>query len=187
MKGNLAEIDVDSATLILIDMQEKLVSVMPQDIDSTIAKQKILLQAASLLGMGVIVNEQYPKGLGHTVTELSELFLPQWPLIEKTTFSSMGHPDVHSELKKRSPKTVVLAGIEAHVCVLQTAIDCINAGYHTILLTDATNSRSVVDRDTGIQTVQAAGGIIMTVESILFMLMRDSRHPAFKGISKLLV
>ena len=176
----------NSTTLIFIDMQEKLIKAMPETISETINKQKILLEAAKLLNINVIITEQYPKGLGYTINDLSSIFSEKWPLIEKNTFSAMGCTEVRMELQKQPPETVVVAGIESHVCVLQTAIDSINAGYNTILLTDAVNSRHEIDRDTAMKTVSDAGGILMTVESLLFMLMRDSKHSAFRDISKLL-
>ena len=177
---------IPSTALLFIDMQERLLSAMPEDISATIANQKILLEAARELKLKVIITEQYPKGLGHTTEELSSLFLPEWPLIEKSTFSSMGSQDVRKELKKETVKTVIIAGIETHVCVLQSAIDSVNAGYQTILLTDAVNSRKITDRDTALKTAVSAGVYLMSVESLIFMLMRDSKHPAFKTISKLL-
>ena len=178
--------EAESTALLFIDMQERLLGAMPEDISATIAKQKILLEAAKLLKLKVIVTEQYPKGLGHTTEELSSMFDPTWEVIEKSTFSSLGESAVRAELKTKTVKTVIIAGIEAHVCVLQTAIDSIAKGYQTIILTDAVNSRSSVDRDIAFTTAQSAGVILMTVESMLFVLMRDSKHPAFRAVSKLL-
>jgi len=176
----------ESTALLFIDMQERLLGAMPEDISATIAKQKILLEAAKLLKLKVIVTEQYPKGLGHTTEELSSIFDPKWPVIEKSTFSSLGESNVRSKLNDSAVKTVILAGIETHVCVLQTAIDSIAKGYQTVILTDAVNSRNSIDKETAFITAQSAGAVLMTVESMLFVLMRDSKHPAFRSISKLL-
>ncbi len=177
---------IDSTTLIFIDMQEKLLNAMPEDISDTIAKQKILLEAAKRLALRVVITEQYPQGLGSTTEEISSIFASEWPIFEKSTFSSLGETAVRMELEKQTVKTVILAGIETHVCVLQTAIDSIAKGYQTIILTDAVNSRNSVDKETAFITAQSAGAILMTVESMLFVLMRDSEHPAFRSVSKLL-
>ena len=178
--------ETETTALLFIDMQERLLKAMPEDISATIAKQKILLEAAKLLNLKVVVTEQYPKGLGHTTEELSSIFDPAWPVIEKSTFSSLGEADVRAELNSDTIKTVIIAGIESHVCVLQSAIDSLSKGYQTVILTDAVNSRSSWDRDTAFTTAQSAGAILMTVESMLFLLMRDSKHPAFRAVSKLL-
>jgi len=186
MSNNFSIPETNSTALLFIDMQERLLGAMPDDISATIAKQKILLEAAKLLQLKVIVTEQYPKGLGHTTEELSSIFDPAWPVIEKSTFSSLGESTVRSELNIKTVKTVIIAGIESHVCVLQTAMDSIVKGYQTILLTDAVNSRNSTDKETAFITAQSGGVILMTVESMLFLLMRDSKHPAFRSISKLL-
>ncbi len=176
----------ESTALLIIDMQERLLAAMPDDISATIAKQKILLEASKLLKLKVVITEQYSKGLGNTTEELSSMFDPKWCVIEKSTFSSLGETAVRAELKKRTIKTIILAGIETHVCVLQSALDAITKGYQTIILTDAVNSRSEVDKNIAFKTAQSAGAILMTVESMLFVLMRDSKHSAFKAVSKLL-
>ena len=186
MNQNFFIPEADATALLFIDMQERLLGAMPDNISATLAKQKILLEAAKLLKLKVIITEQYPKGLGRTTEELSSIFDPEWSIIEKSTFSSLGEPEVRSELKKKTVKTVILAGIETHVCVLQSAIDAIAKGYQTIILTDAVNSRNSEDRETAFMTAQSAGAILMTVESMLFILMRDSKHPAFRSVSKLL-
>ena len=176
---------IDTSIVVFIDMQEKLLCAMPKSIENTITRQKILLESAKLLQLPVVVTEQYPKGLGHTITELADVFDPSWPLLEKTTFSSLGSAQVRMELEKRKINTVILAGVETHVCVLQTAIDSIAKGFQTIILKDSVNSRKEIDKETGLETAKAAGVHFLTVESLLFMLMKDSKHPAFRNVSKL--
>jgi nicotinamidase-related amidase len=178
--------EIESTVILLIDMQERLIGAMPESISATIANQRILLEAAKLLGVRVVVTEQYPKGLGVTADNVSALFEPAWPVLEKNTFSSLLDSAVRTELRKKSTRTVALAGIESHVCVLQTAIDSLAAGFQTILLTDAVNSRKRSDYETALRTAEIAGCVPMTVESLVFMFMRDSKHPAFRSVSKLL-
>lgn len=178
--------EINRSLILFIDMQEKFIPAMPANIEGTIARQRILLQGAKLLQIPVVLTEQYPKGLGNTLAEIAELFDPAWPVFEKSTFSSLGSTDVRMELEKKNFNTVILVGIEAHVCVLQTAIDSLKKGFQTIILKDSVNSRKQIDLETGLETAQAAGVHFMTVESLLFMLMQDSKHPAFREISKLL-
>lgn len=176
----------DNTALILIDMQEKLVAAMPQSIRSTIDRQKILLHSFKLLLSNVIITEQYPKGLGATIAELSSAFSASWPVFEKTSFSCMGSADVRKALASKNINTVVLAGVETHVCVLQTALDCVSSGFQTLILTDAVNSRREQDMLTALNTAPMSGVFTLTVESLVFMLMRDSSHPAFRDISRLM-
>ena len=172
--------------IILIDMQEKLLGAMPDTIGNTISRQKILLESVRHLGVSTVITEQYPQGLGATSGELSGLFDPSWPVFEKTSFSCLGSAEVRMELEKKNINTLILAGIEAHVCVLQTAVDSVARGLRTIILKDAVNSRKAVDFETGLDTAKAAGAHLMSVESLLFMFMRDSSHPAFRTVSRLL-
>ena len=176
-----------NSEILLIDMQEKLINAMPESINSVITKQKILLQAAELLNIPVTVTEQYPKGLGYTIEPLKRLLNSELDFFEKSTFSCIGCEEVKKHLAAKAPKTVILIGIETHVCVLQTALDCINEGYQVILLNDAVESRHSIDKETALQTAEAAGVVFMTVESFLFMFMKDSKHQVFRQISKLLV
>ena len=178
--------EINTTVILFIDMQEKFLGAMPENIQNTIARQKIVLEAAKLLKVPVVITEQYPQGLGYTLPEIKAVFDPNWPIIEKSTFSCMGAPEVRMELKKQNFSSVVLLGIENHVCVLQTGMDLLAKGFQTILLKDAVNSRKTVDLETGFETAKAAGVHMMTVESLLFMLMKDSRHPAFRDISKLI-
>jgi len=178
--------EVNTSLILFIDMQEKLLGAMPDTIQHTILRQKILLEAAKILKVSVIVTEQYPKGLGHTISELADIFDPSWSVFEKTTFSCLGTTDVRMKLKNKNINSVILAGIENHVCILQTAIDLLAKGFQTIILKDAVNSRKNIDLETGFETAKAAGVHFMTVESLIFMLMKDSTHSAFRDVSKLL-
>lgn len=177
---------IDQSLLLFIDMQERLLPAMPKSIEDTIEKQILLLKSATLLDLPVIITEQYPKGLGTTIAQIKDCFDSKWPIIEKSTFSCLGEPKVRMELVKSKTNTIILAGIESHVCVLQSAIDARLKGYQVIMVKDAINSRNIVDYETSFETAKSAGVIFMTAESLLFMLMVDSKHPAFRNISKLI-
>lgn len=177
--------DLTSTVIILIDVQERLAPAI-KSIDSLIPKQQIMLNAAKELGLDVIVTEQYPKGLGNTITDLNNLFDPKWSVIEKTTFSCFGEPKFCSELKKKSIGNVVLMGVETHVCVQQTAFDAIANNYNVFLLADTVASRNDYDRKVAMKYMQHYRVNITTVESFLLLLLRDASHPKFKAISKLI-
>ncbi len=174
-----------STALILVDVQEKLIGAMAEG-PAICERMKIMLQAAGLLKLDVIVTEQYPRGLGNTVTELSELYPEKTPVIEKTTFSCLGEPEFNKAIQRKPYKTLVLMGIEGHVCVLQTALDALNKGFEVIILADTVSSRRTENCKLALAQLQEAGAAALPTESILFMLMRDAKHPAFREISKLI-
>ncbi len=175
----------ETAVLLLIDMQEKLARAMSSG-EQCLARQKIMLEAANILNLDTIITEQYPQGLGHTLPELSGLFKPEWPVIEKKTFSCFGEPQFCSRLKSKSRKTVAVMGIESHVCVLQTVIDALAQGYQPFVLEDTLSSRNPSDMTTAMRLMRHQGAIVTTVESYLFMLLKSADHPAFRQISRLI-
>ena len=175
----------DTAVLLLIDMQEKLAKAM-SSAEQCLTRQKIMLEAAGILGLDTIITEQYPQGLGHTVPELSGLFKPEWPVIEKKSFSCFGEPLFCSRLKSKSRKSVAIMGIEAHVCVFQTVIDALEQGCQPFVLEDALSSRNPSDMAAALRLLRHQGAIVTTVESYLFMLMKSADHPSFRQIARLI-
>lgn len=177
--------EIKSSVLIVVDIQQRLMTAM-SDMAQCMFKSQIMLEAAKVLGLDTIVTEQYPRGLGHTATELQQLFAPAWTVIEKNTFSCCGEVEFMHELGKQTRRAIVIMGIETHVCVQQTVMDALAHGYQVFVLADAVTSRSVNDRQVALELMRHAGAVITTVEAYLFMLMRDAKHPAFKTISKLI-
>lgn len=177
--------EINTSCLVLIDVQERLAKAM-QDIDARIEKQKIMLKAAAEIGFDVIVTEQYPRGLGSTIPELAELLPEQCPVIEKTSFSCCGEPAFMSELDRKKRKSVFIMGIESHVCVLQTVLDLMAEGFTVYVIADTVASRNNYDREIALDLMRQQGAVITTTESLLFMLMRNASHPAFKQVSKLI-
>ena len=171
--------------IIFIDIQEKLAGAMPADAFAAMRKQcEILASAANLLELPALVTEQYPKGLGHTVTELAHL-LGNAPVIEKTAFSCMAEPAFVRRLTSDKPQ-VILAGMETHICVLQTALDMLAAGKQVFVLEDAVLSRSTENKANALARLRAAGAIISNTESVLFECLGKAEGDAFKQISKLI-
>lgn len=176
--------DIASTTLCVIDIQEKLVPAIAS-FETIVPRQQLILKAATELKLRTIVNEQYPKGLGNTINPVRELFQPEWPVIEKMSFSAFGNDSFRSEFSKVPVNAIAIIGIETHVCVQQTAFDALNSGFEVFVLADATGSRKDSDKETSFDLMRSQGINVTSVESFLFMLMKESTHPAFKAVSKL--
>ncbi|CAF0736490.1 unnamed protein product [Didymodactylos carnosus] len=169
--------------LFLCDMQEKFrQSILNFNGITDICKR--LLTVATVLDIPLIVTEQYPKGLGSTINELD---ITNAKLkIEKTCFSMMVD-DVHNYLKKNEDiKIILLCGIESHVCILQTTLDLIRAGYCVMVISDGVSSRNETERHYAFEIMRQAGAIITTSEICLFQLIRDKNHSHFKTIQNLI-
>jgi nicotinamidase-related amidase len=167
----------DSA-LVVIDIQERLAAVMAGR-ESVLRKAGILVEAAVRLGVPLIVTEQYPKGLGATAPELAAKLPPETARVEKTTFSACGALPL-------TRAQVVIAGMEAHVCVLQTALELAAAGREVFVVADATCSREDANYLNAIARMQAAGIVITNTESVVFEWLRDAGHRHFRDLSKLI-
>jgi nicotinamidase-related amidase len=176
-------IKADDCVFVQVDIQERL---FPH-IDNNEELEKnliILIQGLKLHEIPIIVNEQYKKGIGETIASLREL-TDDYPHFEKTTFSCCGNEDGLAAIKATGKKIVILAGIETHVCVLQTALDLLEEGLQPVLVTDCVNSRKPKDKEMAIQRLIQAGVIPTTYESLLFELTVNAKNPVFKEISKL--
>src|SRR5215207_7638765 len=149
-------LDIDNCVLIVVDVQEAFRKAIP-DFAETLSRIAIAIRGFQLLGRPILVTEQYPKGLGRTVEELLLGLPDDASVVEKSTFSSFGEPRFIAELEKFQAKQVVLCGVEAHVCVNQTAHDLLAAAYQVHLLTDCVASRYKHDRETGLKKMFASG------------------------------
>ena len=167
--------------LLVIDVQEKLVSALP-DGKRVVWNVRRLLDGAKILGLPVLGTEQYPQGLGPTVPELAERL---GPLPSKLTFSCGGCPGLFADLEKQGIGKVLLAGIETHVCVQQTAIDLLAAGWSVFVAADAVGSRFEIDHVTALDRMNSAGATLTTTEAALFEWCREAGTREFKQISKL--
>lgn len=188
MSANLSAsllIKAGLSQLVIIDTQTKLITAMPQDaVQASIKNTGILAQAASLLSVPTIITEQYPKGLGNTVPELLAL-LPNIKAVEKLTFSCVAEPKFSRQLT-RDHSQIVLAGMEAHICVLQTALDLLSAGKQVFVAEDAIISRNPANKANALTRLREAGCIISNTESIVFEWLGIAEGDAFKAISKLI-
>ena len=171
--------------LVMIDLQVKLASVMDSVAMQAVTKNcALLLQAASLMQVQLIVTEQYPQGLGETLPELKQYLTNTKPIV-KTAFSACAEPAFKQHL--HSEKTqIVLTGMEAHICVLQTALGLLQANKQVFLVEDAVISREPTNKANAIARLRDAGCIITNTESVIFEWLGDANHEAFKAISKLI-
>lgn len=177
----------DRTSLVVIDMQERLMNAMPELIRESVTKNAgILIESAKALGIPITVTEQYPKGLGPTVTEIKEAVGDEFKPIEKLVFSCGRSPEFKSELREMNRQEVLICGIETHVCVLQTVIDLINDGYRVYIPADAVASRKELDWERGVSLIEKAGATVGTTETFLFQLLERAGTDEFKKISKLL-
>ncbi|HVF66206.1 MAG TPA: hydrolase [Pyrinomonadaceae bacterium] len=177
-------LDLSRAALAVIDVQE---SFRPhiEDFAGLAARVALAVNAARLLGVPVVVTEQYPKGLGRTAAEVRAALPEEFEPLEKTAFSSCGAQTFVSTLEASGARQIILCGIEAHVCVNQTAHDLLARGYQVHVLTDCVSSRSAQNRQAGIDKMMRSGALPSSTELALFELMRDARHEQFKAIQKL--
>lgn len=178
---NNLTIERDDAVCVLIDLQEKL---LPAMYEAAVTEQNNLklLKGMKLLGIPTIVTQQYTKGIGETVPSVKEL-LGAFEHIEKKSFSCMGEPEFCRVLESFDKGTVILAGIEAHICVEQTALDLIKEGYKVALVTDCIQSRNPQNKERSIMRLAAAGAIITSCESVLYELLGSAAAPEFKAVS----
>ena len=173
------------AVLVVVDFQERLIPAMHGGA-SAVEEGAKLIKGFEAQGCPVIVTQQYTKGLGESVAEIREA-CEEFSHIEKSSFSAMGEPLFVDLLKDLGRKKVVLCGVEAHVCVLQSALDMLEAGYEVFLATDAISSRKERDEKPAIKRMVQAGVVPTTVESALFELLdNDSKSDTFKTVSRII-
>lgn len=168
---------------VVIDIQERLFPHMHNK-EVLLENTGILLQGLKVLEIPVLITEQYTKGLGFTVPEIRKELMDS-PFLEKTSFSCCDDQDFMDSLKAIPRKNVIVFGIEAHVCVLQTVTDLVEQAYQPVVIEDCVSSRKLNDKNIAIERMRQEGAIISSYESILFELARVSGTDKFKAISKL--
>ncbi len=176
-------LDKSTTALVVIDIQDKLVKAMDEDVLKKITENNLrLIKGANVMGLKTLFTQQYSKGLGDTVMTLKDHLSGEH--IEKTSFSCCGVTDFNESLK--GIRSVVLSGMETHVCVLQTALDLMNAGYAVHIAADAVCSRSKFNWQTGLRMMEGAGAVITCTETVLFQLVKGAGTPEFKEISNII-
>jgi nicotinamidase-related amidase len=175
-------LEPDQCVLIVVDIQEKLLPPIWEK-DRLIRNAQLLTRLAGILKIPALVTTQYAKGLGKTVPEIAQL-LPGTPTIDKLMFSCFGS-EAFCGLLKRLPgqrTTVLLCGMETHICVMQTALGALREGYLVHVAADAVSSRTELNWRLGLNRMQAAGAVLSSTEMMIYEMLRQSGAPAFKEL-----
>lgn len=180
------QLSADQAVLVVVDIQERLVTAMPeqpyQRMRNTVA---MLAAGAAELGVPIVTTEQYPQGIGHTVAELAES-CARGAVVEKVSFGCCGEPAFLEAIEQTGRRQVIVTGMEAHVCVYLTVLGLLEAGYPVHLVEDGICSRRKQDFQAAVASARQAGAVAVTAEMVLFQMLQDSRHASFRAISKLI-
>lgn len=175
-------LDRHDAALVLIDLQERLAAVMSER-ERVVANCLHLIAIAGMYSIPVIVTEQYPKGLGPTVTEIRDALQGCRP-VEKITFSCCEVPSFLAEIRATGRTQLVLAGMETHICVLQTCLGLLSEGFTVHVAADAVCSRTKANWKSGCGLMRDAGAVLTNTETVLFQLLKEAGTEEFKAISK---
>ncbi len=173
-------LSVNDSLVLMIDVQERLVASLDKNI--IVSKAQKILDGAELLGVPVLVTEQYRRGLGNTVIPLNS----DIQVVEKTCFNALLEEGMLKKIKAYGKKQVVIFGIETHICVYQTACALIEAGFEVFVVKDACASRNKYEFKMGIEAMHAQGAKISCVEMILFEWLQGSQNPKFKEVQALI-
>jgi len=169
----------ENTALLVVDFQEKLLAAFdPLAIESALRNAVKFIKFAKIVNMPILCTEQYPKGLGGTV-ETVAVELEGVEPIAKTEFSCFGNEDFRSALKALEVKNVVITGVEAHICVAQTALDALHDGYHTHVLVDAVESRIPEEYGHGIAKMRHAGAVLTSTEAAMYEVLQKAGTPEF--------
>jgi nicotinamidase-related amidase len=177
-------LEANLCVFVVIDIQEKLLPPIFQK-EHLIKNSRLLIRLAGILKMPILMSTQYAKGLGNTVPEIASL-LPETEAIDKHMFSCFGS-DVFCSLLKRLPgnrNTLLLCGMESHICVMQTALGALREGYLVHVASDAVSSRTEWNWKIGLERMRSAGAIISSTEMMIYELLRSSGAPEFKEMLK---
>lgn len=171
----------DTSAVLVIDVQDKLLPLIP-NYRHLVREIAFVLDGAAILGVPTFATEQYPKGLGSTTAELARR-LPHRP--EKTAFSCCAVQSLIEAFRRDARTTILLVGIESHVCVLNTALDLLDLDFQVVLAVDAISARFPHDHAMALRRMEQAGVVPTTVEAAVFEWCRDAADPKFKQVSKL--
>jgi nicotinamidase-related amidase len=176
-------LQLDNVVLVVVDVQDRLFRVMPER-EALAGSLRKLISGMQVLDVPLIFTEQNPKGLGPTIAELAEL-VPSIQPIPKLSFSCFGEERFRRELEALGRRQVLLAGIELHVCVYQTSVDLLAAGYEVQVVADCVASRRAQDREIGLARLRDSGAALTTAEMALFELLKTAKGDIFKEISRI--
>lgn len=179
------KLNKETSALLIVDVQEKLFPLVEHPCEM-LEKMLLLINGCKLFHLPTVVSEQYPKGLGSTIEALKKTVPQEAAYFSKTTFACSGDPVLQKAIGNLGRKQWIVAGIEAHVCILQTVRGLLEAGFEVVVANDAISSRSIYDFSTAIAELKEWGVRVTSVETILFELMEDASKPEFKALSALI-
>ena len=173
--------NINDSVLVVIGCQTKL---MPAIKDTEVLEQTVVKLSKGIKAMDVpvVVTQQYTKGLGPTTDDICEA-LGEFEPIEKVTFSAMGTQEFVDAMKALGRNNVIMTGTETHICVQQTTLELLDAGYNVYLVQDCVGSRSENDKNIACQRMAAAGAVVTTYEAVLYELLKGAKAEAFKAVS----
>lgn len=182
----MIKLEKNNTALLIIDIQERLCDVMDEDmLDTVISNTSLLINSFNIMNIPIIETKQYPKGLGDTIDDIKDIINPLLT-VEKTSFSVGNNNDVLHILNEKQIKNIVVVGMEAHICVLQTVIDLINNGFNVYVVADAVISKNDFSWETALDMMQKSNAYITVAETVIYQLIGDSSNKEFKEIHKLL-
>ena len=180
-------LDRERTALVVIDVQERLFPAMDADHREEVMRNiKVLTATARRLHLGMLVTEQYPKGLGHTLQEVKDTLSAEVQPVEKVAFSCLAVDAFRSRLAATGARQLLLAGIEAHVCVLMSALDLLAEGYAVHIVADAVTSRTQANWRLAMAQLRQAGAVVTTTETVLFQLLREADTDDFRELARLI-
>ncbi|MEH6632175.1 MAG: hydrolase [Halopseudomonas aestusnigri] len=176
--------DAENSVVVVIDVQERLAPAI-NDLDNVLHANDLVLKTASELSVPVLVTEQYPKGLGHTIERFKDFYNPK-NVFEKLSFSSVGCGPFMGALKKTGRRQVIITGIEAHVCVMQTVLQLLDERFDVFVVSDAVGSRTEDNKRLGLERMIRSGAEVVSSEMVMFEMLKKAGTPEFKTLSNLL-
>ncbi len=177
-------LNIDNALLVIIDIQGKLAEVVHESEKHNAAAMR-MIAGAQALEIPILLTAQAPHKIGHTTEQVREL-LPTQHEFARMGFSIYTSPEIRLTLKASGRKQMILCGFESHICVYQSALDLMEAGYEVYILTDAVSSRDPQNKKYILKELRGEGAHLINVETVFYALMRDPNHPAFRAISKII-
>jgi len=178
-------IDIKDSLLLMIDIQDRLFQAMAIDEQNSLKKNcSILINTAKEFSIPMIFTEQYRKGLGDTIPELNNI-AGETLHLEKIYFDCMKDEEIKKSILSSKKKTIIISGIESHICVLQTTLSLISAGMKVVIASDGVASRKKEDRDSAMKILSDAGALVYPTETIAFMILEKAGTPEFKKLSPL--
>ena len=181
----MAQLNLEDSLVLIIDVQDKLLNAVFNK-EQVEKKSAIIAEAAKILGIPVVVTEQYPKGLGNTIPAVKDALAEDTEIFEKTAFSALNNEEILEAIKKHNKKQILIFGIETHICVSQTTAAFRELGYEVSVIKDACGSRAEEEYLAGLERMKDNGAYIITTEIALFEWLKGAKHPNFKAVQALI-